>query len=123
MNKNLFRMAGTVFCIEALYILYTYFQVYKMLFVGAGSISMMVGGNIYVLICLALFLVSTVGVLIIKRWSLVTLWITLVVTFVFSIVLGHSWPALFIYGNVQVWFIDLIIAIFLSLEWKKDKVL
>ncbi|MDE1966627.1 MAG: hypothetical protein KGI45_00960 [Patescibacteria group bacterium] len=119
MNKNLFRMAGAVLCLEALYLLYIYSQIYKILFAAASSTSTAIEAITYVLIGPALLIVSVIGTLTVKRWSIITLWAMLIVTFAFSVAFGHSWPALFLYGNIQVWFIDLILAIFLTMEWKR----
>jgi hypothetical protein len=69
-----------------------------------------------------LLLISGIGLLFIKRWAVMTLWVSLLFSFILSTVIGHSWPA-YTYGNFQIWFVDLILAIFLSIEWKKSKVL
>ena len=117
MNKNLSRLCGTILFLEALYIIVYYFPLIiksiipeTMAFILAGS----------VVVSVLLLLISGISLLFLKKWSVIILWISLGLSFVVSVFVGHSYPS-FIMGDFQIWVIDLVIAIFLSIESRKVK--
>lgn len=111
-------MAGTILTFEALYIIALIFP--RLLFsFGFESIYAIYAG--LAVVGILFMLVSGIGALLIKRWSVVTLWISLILSFAVSTLIGHSYPA-FISGGFLSWVIDLIIAIFLTIEWKKARI-
>lgn len=117
MNKNLFRLAGTILMFEALYIIVLSFP----LIVRSLSPEpiYMIGAGL-VVIGVLLMLISGIGASMVKRWAVITLWVSLILSFVVSVFIGHSYPA-FVSGGFLGWMFDLIIAIFLTIEWKKSK--
>jgi hypothetical protein len=117
MDKDLSRLCGVILSFEALYIIFYIFPLIVRSFNSEGMALVVVG---VVVIAVLLLLLSGIGLLLEKRWSVVILWISLALSFAVSVFVGHSYPS-FYSGNFQPWFIDLIIAIFLSIELKKSK--
>jgi hypothetical protein len=117
MNKNLFRLAGAILTFEAVYIIVLFFP----LIVRSLSPEpiYMIGAGL-VVIGVLLMLVSGIGSLLAKKWAVITLWVSLILSFVVSFFIGHSYPS-FVSGGFLSWVFDLIIAIFLTIEWKKSK--
>jgi len=119
MNKNLFRLAGTILTFEALYIIVLSFpSIAKTL---NPEPIYMIGAGLVVIAVLSM-LISGIGSLLLKRWAVVTLWISLILSFVASVFIGHSYPA-FVSGGFLSWIVDLIIAVFLAIELKKSKMM
>ena len=119
MNKNLFRLGGSILTLQALYIIIFFSSLIArslcpepIAMVGAGL----------VVIGVRLLLVSAIGALLVKKWAVPTLWISLILSFVVSVFIGHSYPA-FISGGFLSWVSVLIIVIFFTIEWKKSKLI
>lgn len=119
MNKNLFRLAGTILTFEALYVIILFFPSIAQT-LPPETIAMVMTG--IVVIGVILMLIAGIGAIFVKRWSAVTLWVALILSFVVSVVIGHSYPS-FVSGGFLSWMIDLIIAIFLTIELKKSNIM
>ena len=118
MNKSLFRLAGTIIAFEALYIIFYFFPLIASNLTNNATVLMEVG---LLVLGVILLLISGVGFLFAKKWAVTTLWISLALSFVVSVVMGHSFPA-FISGGFLSWVTDLIIAVYLTVELKVQKI-
>lgn len=117
MNKNLFRLSGAILTFEAIYIAVIFFPlIFKTLI--PEPIYMVATGAV-VLGVLLLF-ISGIGGLLVKKWAAITLWIALVLSFLVSVIIGHSYPA-FVSGGFMSWVVDFFIAVFLTIERRQSK--
>jgi len=114
MNKHLFRLGGIIITVEALFYAIMYIpKVFQSFSMGAGATFLLIA----IIIGVALLLASGIGAILHKKWSIITLWISLAISLAVSIFLGYYIPSYF--GNFQAWFTDLIIAIYLTVEHRK----
>ncbi len=106
MNKNLFRLCASILLLESVYLI----LVFKSSLLQAWSITLT--------LLLLLMIISSIGLWMRKKWSVVVLYIALLISFIVSL-MSHRMPALVSgLGDIS-WFVNLILAIFLTLELKK----
>lgn len=122
MNKNTFRLLGTILGFEALYIIFAYAPLISRIFSSASGSSLAIFAVILFVTSTLLLLVSGFALFFEKKWSLITIWLSLLLSLSLSTGIGHSWPS-FVTGGFMLWAIDLIIAIFISIEYKNNKLL
>lgn len=140
MNKNLFRLGASLILFNAIYSLYLFKNILNVLDLqSTGMILNFVGDIVFFLLLVA----TGIGLWKLKKWALVTLWVVVVFTFissVFNIFILNSRGMIGSYGNnmftgifLSSWssiiisilssvFTYLIIAIFISLEFKQSKI-
>jgi hypothetical protein len=114
MYINLFRLAGIVIIIGVLrpVVAIPFIFIYG---ISDGAI----GATFLQIAQIILLLISGIAVFLHKRWSVITLWASLAIALGVSIFLGHYIPSYF--GNTPMWFIDFVIAIWLTIEVRKNK--
>lgn len=122
MNKTFSRLCATILTFQALYIIVFFFPMIPRLIASTESNGMAITGVTSIVIAVILLLIAGLGLFWLKRWTMALLWASLLVACILSVVIGHSLPS-YVYGGFDAWVIDLIIAIFLTLEWKKTRVL
>lgn len=116
MNKHLFKLGGTIIGLEALFYIIFYFgQIIKSFSPSTSAIWLLCGMAVGV----GLLFASGIGAFMAKKWSVITLWISLAIGLIISLSLGYYVPSYF--GNFQAWFTDLIIAIYFTIEIRKNK--
>jgi hypothetical protein len=110
MNKNILRLcAAVVLIVEPVYLIVLFHS------------SLFQMWNILVTIYILLAIVTAVGLLTRKDWPLVLLWISIIFVFLTTTAITGGLPGNFMPGDLS-WFVNLIIAIFLTIEWKKMRV-
>jgi len=113
MNKKLLQLVGIVLGLESLYAFVFFFPLIQRSLILAYEIPI---GYLYIVLIISgvlLLLISGIGLILYKRWSITTLWISLAFTFIVSMTIGSTWPP-YVNGGFQMWFVDLIIAILAS---------
>ncbi len=114
MNKHLFRLGGIIITVEALFYAIMYIpQIFKSFSPGMGATFLLIA----IIIGVILLLVSGIAAILHKRWSVITLWVSLAIALGVSLFLGYNVPSYF--GNFQAWFTDFIIAVCLTIEHRK----
>lgn len=114
MNKHLFRLGGIIITVEALFYAIMYLpKVFQSFSVGMGATFLLIA----IIVGVILLLVSGIAAIFHKKWSVITLWVSLAISVAVSIFLGYYIPSYF--GNFQAWITDFIIAIYLTIEHRK----
>lgn len=119
MNKHLVRLCGTVLAFEALFMAYFYFPLIGNSITRSSEVGVAALMLCLFVIAVALLFISGTALLSLKKWGVVTFWFALLVSFAYSVLIGNSSPA-FVLGGFQVWIIDLILAIYLTLDLRSE---